>query len=190
METIALYGGTFDPPHVAHVEIIVTILEKRLADEVWVVPVRRNPFKPDTLTAPAVRRAMVQAAFQDVTGVRILYDEMDQEAPTFTVDTVRRFKRTMPFLNDKRLAFVVGSDSFRLKAEWKEIEMLEKELTFFVVPRLNDVIQYSSTIVTVPMARLDVSSSDIRLRVGQGGYIRHLVPSGVHTLITTNQLYV
>ena len=190
MSKIALFGGTFDPPHIGHIEVVLSLLEQNHVDEVWVVPVRQNPLKKEKASEPLIRKAMVEAAFSQIPKVRILYDELEMPSPSYTIDTIRHLKKKYPLLSTNELFFVVGSDAFKEKNQWKEIDELEKELIFLVVQR--DGFEYVPTPSSLCISglRLDISSTLLRQRVREGRSIFHLVPPAVLRSIIKHRLYL
>ena len=192
--TIALFGGSFDPPHIGHVHVVLTLLEKKIADEVWVVPSFRNPFKKGIPTSATIRRAMVDASFRDLPSTKCVYDELEGNVPLYSIESVKLLMERYPVLRSSTLYFVVGFDVFCQRKRWHDIESLEKLVTFVSVPRVLDgpeepLSEWPSQAVWVDMPRLDVSSSAIRDRIRQGLYVDHLLNPKVHHLITTHELY-
>lgn len=190
LRTIALFGGTFDPPHIGHVEVVLSVVEQQYADEVWVVPVRQNPLKALKASNPSIRKKMVEATFGALPCTRIIYDELESQSQVYTIDTIRHLKRKYTYLAESQVLFVIGSDAFLEKNQWKEIEELEKEVTFLVVKRQGVDLVPSVSAKPFFMPRMDVSSTDVRDRVCKGRYIAHLVHKEVEQIINANQLYV
>ena len=183
MKKIALFGGTFDPPHIGHVQTVLTVLEKQLVDEVWIVVTRRNPLKPEPLFDLERRTAMVQAAFSSVPQTRIVHEENE-----YTIDTVRALKDEYPELKVSKLFFVIGSDAFQKRKSWKEWDAVVREGSFLVMNRWGDEQKEAKEeegldVSLVSMSRFDISSSDIRKRFIEGKYISHLVHPTVETIM-------
>jgi len=190
---IGLFGGTFDPPHLAHLVAATHVRHALALDEV-VLMVAHDPYQKthDHPVTPAeVRLELVQAAVRGVAGLRAGDDEIRRGGVTYTIDTVERMRRE---LGDAEIFVVIGEDAARSFDTWHRYEELARISTLVVVNRSNSsattVIPASAQRcehVTIPY--MDISSSDIRRRVREGQSIDFLVRRPVRNLIETRRLY-
>ena len=119
-ELTAVFGGTFDPPHLGHVEAVQGLFENPGFNRVWIVPSGRPNLK-NTLTPSHHRLEMTRLAFQDTTRkspVEILDLELSRaernpELPTYSFETLSELRRSQP-----NLAFVIGSDQLASLHHW------------------------------------------------------------------------
>jgi nicotinate-nucleotide adenylyltransferase len=189
---VGLFGGSFDPPHVGHLIAAQDVLERLGLSRVRFVPARVSPFKVDEEgAAPAeLRLAMVEAALAGHPGLEADRSELDREPPSYTVDTLRALRRAEP---DVRWTLLVGSDQWASFGRWREPEAILQLASVVVMSRDGADVEtrtgLDSPPRTVPVTRIDVSSTDIRARVRQGRSIRYLVPEPVRALIAANGLY-
>ena len=182
---IALFGGTFDPPHVGHVQGVLSVLEQNMVDEVWVVVTKSNPLKPEPLFPLEKRRRMVEATFGSIPRVTIVCEESQ-----YTVDTVHALKEQYPELRDGECYFLIGNDAFRQRTHWKDWRVVVQSGTFLVMNRWGeervDVPQEEhATVLYVNTPRFDISSTEVRKRISEGKYISHLVHPTVEKILNS-----
>ncbi len=129
---VAVYGGSFDPPHVAHLDTARHLLERAGFDRVLIVPVYEHAFhKP---LAPFDHRvAMCTLCFAETNGVTISDIEKTLPSPSYTVRTLERIASDHP---DWRLRFVMGSDALGETDKWHEFERVRELAPPYVVARV------------------------------------------------------
>lgn len=191
---IGLFGGTFDPPHLAHLVAATHVRQALALDEV-VLMVANEPYQKTSersVTSAAVRLALVQAAVRGVDGLRAGDDEIRRGGVTYTIDTVEQMRDE---LGDVEIFVVIGEDAARNFDTWHRYEELARISSLVVVNRSNsmtaNVVPASAQRcehVTIPY--MDISSSDIRRRVREGASIDFLVRRPVRNLIETQRLYM
>lgn len=190
---IALFGGTFDPPHHGHLVVAQDVVEILGLDALYFVPARTPPHKRDEPRSPAeVRLAMVRAAIQGDLRLHASAVEIRREGPSYTVDTLREL-HARP--GSARLFFVMGVDQFAELHAWKEPEEVARLSRLVVITREGDDPESVDPGVEVPydfvpVTRIDISSTRIRERVREGRPIRYLVPEAVRRIIERQRLYL
>ena len=131
---IGLYGGTFDPVHLAHLEVARRLLELFALDEILFIPACVAPHKRRTSVAPALHRyAMLALATQDDERLRVSTIELDAPEKPYTVDTLQRMQDG--FGEQVQLFFVMGADSWAEIATWHEWERLLAGSNHIIVTR-------------------------------------------------------
>ena len=131
---IAIYGGTFDPVHVGHVEVAKRVSKLFEIDELLFVPAQVAPHKLTSEVTPALHRyAMLALATQD--NDRLCVSTFEIEAPNrrYTVDTLAHFASEYEAFAD--LFFVMGADSWAEITTWREWERLLTMVNHIVVTR-------------------------------------------------------
>jgi len=187
----ALFGGTFDPVHVAHLVLAEQVGEVVGLEQVVFVPAGRPPHKEGgTFAAPHHRRAMVELAVAGNPRFTVSGIELEADGPSFTIDTVRRLKAA----GARRVALIIGGDSLVEMSTWREPEALLAECEILVVERPGyDLTRapaaYRARAHVVPALKLDIASRTIRARVAAGQSIRYLVPEPVRAYIDAHGLY-
>lgn len=181
----AIFGGSFNPPHVAHVMACAYILSRGAADRVLVVPCGRHAF--DKGLAPFEHRlAMCRLAVKGVLdGVEISDIEGRREGVTYTIDTVEALRRERP---GDEFILAVGSDILEETDQWKDFERLRELAPPWVIPRLgSDTLE--EAVESRRFALPAVSSTSIRERLDRGEVPDELLPKKVADYIRRNGLY-
>lgn len=131
---IGIFGGTFNPIHLAHLRTAVEIREGFGLDAVYLIPSASPPHKGRADLAPAAdRMAMVQAAIAGHSGLRTSDIELKRQGPSFTIDTVCAFRRYLP--EDTWLYLILGLDAFLEIETWKSYQDLLHTIPLIVVNR-------------------------------------------------------
>jgi len=187
---IGIFGGTFDPIHLGHVEVADSVREQLGLDRMLVVVANHPWQKQDRPVTPAEDRfALVTAALADRPGLEASRLELDRGGPSYTVDTVRELARSAP---DAELFVVVGSDVVSSLDTWREHESLRGLVTLAVVdrpgtPHLDPPPGWRA--VRVAVDPIDVSSTDLRAVLEAGGSVEGLVPEAVIRSLSDRGLY-
>ncbi len=181
MAEIALFGGSFDPPHLGHAYVVTRVLAIEPIDEVWLVPTHVHAFAK--VLSPFERRVRMCEALAEIFGDRVRVSTIESEiarprTPSRTVDTVSALRERYP---QYEFAWVIGSDLRAQVDRWKDADRLRSMVRFIVVGREGYGTSASDRSVPIP----DVSSSMIRARLASGEPVDHLVPSGVLRILQT-----
>jgi len=129
-----LYGGTFDPVHIGHIDIARRVSEVFEIDKVVFIPAQMAPHKIGRPVTPSVHRyAMLALATQDDPQLSISTFELDDPDRRYTVDTVAHFQRRLG--NETELFFIMGADSWSEITSWREWERLLTMTNHIVVTR-------------------------------------------------------
>ena len=181
---VVIFGGSLNPPHLSHEELVARVLEASVGESIWVIPTHLHPFgKP--LAAFDDRMAMCRLAFDAFDGVaRVLDLERKLGGVSYTVRTVEELQRRHPEITFK---LVVGSDVLAERDEWKDFDHLNRLVDFVVVPRAG----YSTDdarCLDIPALQC-ISSSEIRRRIREGEPIDGLVSQAVAAYIRQHRLY-
>ena len=173
---IAIYGGSFNPPHLGHAEAARTVCEELRPDIFYIIPDNIPPHKePDENSPTAAQRLeLCRLAFADLPGVIVSDIETSREGKSYTADTVRLLRERYP---EDELILVVGTDMLLCFDEWYQFEYLLAECRLAVLPRddshereLTEKIRtletaYGARITLLGHTPLEMSSSEIRKRL-------------------------
>jgi nicotinate-nucleotide adenylyltransferase len=197
---VGLLGGTFNPPHIAHLVCAMEARDQLGLDVVRLIPAAIPPHK-EVPGDPGieVRLELCRLAAGAEPGLEVSRIEADRPGPSYTADTLRALHDESP---GDDLTFIVGGDMAYALPEWREPEVV-LELARLAVGeregvRRADILERlaGAGLPGVPerigffeMPRLDVSSSQLRRRVAAGRPIRHLVPDAVADRIASLGLY-
>lgn len=199
---LVVFGGSFDPPHIAHSQLPQMVCKKLGADAVVYVPAGRAPHKLDRVQSEAHHRLkMLQLAIADLEDTLILTEELDRAVdglPTFTIDTLMFLIDQLPHA---KLRLLIGADQLKIFESWKSPDRIIEIADPVVMVRppetrkslarsLDDELyqhHWAKRLVQVP--EMQVSSSQIRHRVRRGHMITDLVASNVAHYIEQQGLY-
>jgi nicotinate-nucleotide adenylyltransferase len=173
---IAIYGGSFNPPHVGHALVAAWVRWTGRADAVWLLPVFRHAFE-DThgkVLAPfADRVSWCEAMAADLgEGVAVCTVESELPTPSYSIDTLRALAARYP---QHRFRLVVGADVLPQVGAWREWDAIARLFDPIVVGRRGYPAPREAPSVEFP----DVSSSDIRQRHRDGRPMNHLLTVSV-----------
>jgi nicotinate-nucleotide adenylyltransferase len=197
---VALLGGTFNPPHLAHLLCASEAADQLGLDRVIFMPVFTPPHKDvDVEPGAEVRLELCELATAGDERLEVSRLEADRGGPSFTADTLRELHARHP---EHELIFIVGGDMAVSLPAWKEPRTVLELAKLAIAERSGalrrDVIErltaeYGEDVTErlefFDMPRIDISSSEIRRRVGAGRSIRYLVPPTVAEHIARRGLY-
>jgi nicotinate-nucleotide adenylyltransferase len=197
---IGLLGGTFNPPHAAHLLCASEAADQLALDRVILLPVFTPPHKevPED-PGPEVRLELCELAAAADERLEVSRLEIDRGGPSFTADTLEELHARHP---EHELIFIVGGDMAVSLPTWKDplavLELAKLAIAERSGALRRDVIERLTAeygedvrerLEFFDMPRMDISSSDVRRRVASGRTIRYLVPDAVADHIAQRGLY-
>lgn len=189
---IGLFGGSFNPPHIAHQIVAEVARDQYGFDEVWWIPNDTPPHKPEeNLAAVEHRVEMTRRTVEDNPSFRLSDIEVERAGTSYTVETLRTLQDEH---SDVEFALIIGSDSLNQFAKWHRPDEIADRVPIVVYKRLGttDVVperRFANRVHFVAAPVLEVSGSEIRSRRQAGRSIRYLVPESVRSYIEENGLY-
>jgi len=158
---IALFGGSFDPPHVGHVLAATYALATEPVDELWMLPVFEHPFRKKLRASFELRARMCEAALAGLLPrARVSRAEAELGGEGRTVDLLEHLHGKHP---EHRWVLVIGSDLVAETGQWKRFDRVQELARIVVVPRGGPLLP-------------DLSSTEVRRILASGGDARALVP--------------
>ena len=195
---VGLLGGTFNPPHIAHLICAQEAIAGLGLDRVELVPAHTPPHK-EAEGDPGVehRVAMCVVAVAGDPRLEVSRAEADVPGRSYTVDTLIRLHEQRP---EDQLTFIVGGDMAASLRDWREPEAILSLAEIGVAGRqdldeqsirsnLDGLAGAGDRVRFFDMPRIDISSTLIRRRVAAGDPIRYLVPDAVAEYIEREGLY-
>lgn len=191
MKRIGLFGGSFDPPHRAHVSLARTARDELRLDEVRWVPAGQPWQKSRRMTPAAQREAMVRLAIAGEPAFTLSRAELERSGPSFTLDTLRSFQAAEP---GSQWFLLIGADQYAGLHTWRDWPELLSRAVLAVANRPGPLPPVDAEVLrhphrAVPLPMLDISSTDIRRRAARGENIAELVPPQVARYIDQHKLY-
>lgn len=193
---IAIYGGTFDPIHVGHLEIGRRISQLFAIDQFLFVPARQAPHKQDREVSSGLHRhAMLVLATQNDPGLCVSTFELDGPGRQYTVDTLTHYRGQ--FGESAELFFVMGADSWTEITTWRQWERLTTLANLIVVTRPGFEVETpeqepgKKQVFVSDAVMIDVSATEVRrsAREGEEEKLNKFVPLEVANYIRKYGLY-
>ncbi|HWC65316.1 MAG TPA: nicotinate-nucleotide adenylyltransferase [Thermoanaerobaculia bacterium] len=194
---VGVFGGTFDPVHEGHLRPAAAVADALALDLLVFVPALRAPGKESVAPAPAAHRvAMLALALQGRPSFVISLEEIDRGGTSYTVETLRAFRRSRP---GDELWFLLGTDALAGFDRWREpreILSLARLAAFVREPYEPDVVDASpilsahrSSILIFDSVRVKISSTDVRSAAASGQPLTGRTPPAVEEYIVKHGLY-
>ena len=184
LKKIAIYGGTFDPVHHAHLILARQAIETIGLAKVILVPAAISPLKKAAPVASGeVRLAMLQAAIKCEPEFEVNECELLRPPPSYTIDTVEEIRKRE---YDAFIFCLIGEDNVQQLPQWHRFPELEKMVRFVVLDRSGRQPSHSYQLIH---RRIEISATEVRRRVAQHLSIRYLVPDAVREIIQRDKLY-
>lgn len=185
-----ILGGTFNPPHVAHLVVAQEVREALDLDQVVLVPTSVHAFKGPASAAARHRAAMTELAVAGDPCLGVDRIEIQRGGVSYTVDTLRALREREP---DTDWTLILGRDNLEELAQWREVDALPDLAAIVVTTRaglpLPDRLPFGGRCTLVDVPSLEISSTAVRARVARGGSIRYWVPPAVEAYIREHALY-
>ncbi len=153
---IALFGGSFDPPHIGHEQIVKKIINKIKIDKLFIVPTYINPFKEKFYAEQNIRYKWLKTIFKNYKKVSILDYEIKQNRAVTTIETVKYLKK---LYNINNFYLIIGADNLKDLHKWKNFNQLNKLVTFIVATRNN--IKVPKNLINLKISA-NISSTKLR----------------------------
>ena len=179
---VALFGGSFNPPHVAHQMAALYVLETAPVDELWLIPAFRHAL--DKPLAPFADRLRMCALAAAALGPRVRVSDVEGTlgGESRTLHTLRRLRELHP---GNAFSLVIGADLVAEVPSWLGGAELERTVPFIVVGRGGMSAAGDDDRVAMP----ELSSTTVRERLAAGKSVEGLVPRAVLDYIYARGLY-
>ncbi|WP_322508443.1 nicotinate-nucleotide adenylyltransferase [Anaerolinea sp.] len=195
---VGVFGGTFDPPHMAHLALAEEALHQlNLSQVLWMITPNPPHKRGVEITPFVIRLEMLKEALKDYARFEISTLEAELPPPQYAVETVRLLREKLP---DSELFYLMGEDSLRDLPLWHQPAKLVSLLDGIGVLRRPEVVlDWEILETSLPGLRekvfffnaplLQIASHEIRQRISSGQPYRYMVPEGVARIIEQYHLY-
>ena len=197
-DRIVIFGGAFNPPTRAHLDIATEALYYLDAEKVLFVPVS-DLYKKDDVEISYHRVNMLNLAIGNFRRLEIDFTEVDAVALTHTYETVEKIKSRY---QDKELFLLIGADDLENFKNWKNQRSIMENCSLLVVNRNNSSIdeiiesneiltEFKDKVIEAPIEEIGISSTEVRNRIASGELegLENLVDKEVIDYIIENKLY-
>ncbi len=210
-----LFGGTFNPFHNGHIEIIQYVKDRYGLEKIFLIPSATPPHKPDINLAPANDRfEMVKQSLKGHENFFVSDKELIRKGPSFTIDTINEFKKE--YGPTTLFYLLMGSDAFLDITTWKHKDQIFEAIQIIVMLRghwenYNAIVSFideniskgyifneqdntfshkkKQKIIICKVPKINISSTMIRDRIKNNKSIKDLVPANIEKIIRTKELY-
>lgn len=210
---VGIFGGSFNPPHLGHVNSVKTLIDRAGLQEVLVIPSWKNPLKKLVEgPSPESRLEMTRRAFADV-GAKVKVDDLEilKGKTSYTIETIKDLKKKRP---EDEFHLIIGIDLLPELSSWKKWEEILEQVSLIVTSRPNyefpenieelpeflrpvakqldfNIVELKTgkEIQFVQLPDMDISASDVRKRLHIGQNVSQQLPLGVESYIRDEKLY-
>lgn len=191
MANIAIFGGTFNPFHIGHYEILNSICELSFIDKVFIMPDKIPPHKDfDDVVDDVHRQSMCEIVSKDFSKAETCFIEFEREGKSYTVDTIRLLKEKFP---EDNFFVVIGGDMLSTLDNWYNWQELIKLSSFIAFKRqgvdgfedaLKRLTNLGAEIKVIECEVTDISSTKLRKRID-----KNLLPPSIYDYIVNKGIY-
>jgi len=190
---VGIFGGTFSPPHRAHLRVAEEALQQFALSEVLFVPSGIPPHKAENDVVDKEHRyQMVQRMIAGHAGLAVSRIEIDRAGPSYTIDTLRSLGTSL----GKEMCFIVGADLLLDITTWREPDALLRSVPFVLAPRhgvarvrFEEAPFRCAQLHFLDMEEVDLSSTWVRDRIARGEACAKWITPAVSAYITEHRLY-
>lgn len=189
---IAVFGGSFNPPTVAHINLAKQILEKiENVEKVIFVPVSTK-YNKDGLAPDIDRFNMLKSICDDEQGLEVSSIELDSQRQLYTIETLKMIQEKYP---NNEICFIIGTDNLKELETWYTVDKLLENFKVIVLERDNDNMddiiknnnflnKYKRAFIRLPrIEKIDLSASYIREQVKNNNSISGMVPKQIESKV-------
>ena len=184
---IILYGGSFDPIHIGHAFVANEVFQQFKPDKFIFMPAGQSPHKNSKPNVSDEHRLhMIQQTIDYLQFGEIDTFEIEQAGKSYTYHTVLYLKEKY---KNCKLKILIGYDQYEVIDKWYNLEAITSLASFIVVNRSRDELTLREPFIPFTLPRMDVSATDIRMRIHNGQSVKCLLLAGVEQYIREEHLY-
>lgn len=207
LPSILIFGGSFDPPHLGHLNVALKVHDFFQFDQFIFLPCKTPLLKANTQTSISDRLTMLQLLIAEYPFFTISTKEVDRETPSYMYDTLIEFRKD--FGNHVSINLLVGMDAYFQLPQWHKASELQKLCNLLIIERNHQQIKlprdsFFSVSTHKPLDLLyspygkktifnagdyPISSTTIRHEIQQGKNFSIYLPPTISEYISTHHLY-
>lgn len=159
---IGLFGGSFDPIHIGHIELANKAIKDLALDELWFIVAYDQALKDDHFASFEDRVALAEIAVRNNPKLKVITIEKDLPKPSYTYNTILKLKETYP---EDEFVWIMGSDNLKTLDKWYRIDDLKELIEFVIIRRDQDELKDYKYI------DFDNEASSTKIREGEFKYL-------------------
>ena len=192
---VGVFGGSFDPPHNAHLALASTAIAALKLDVLHIIPTGQPAYKNRRLSPAEHRLAMAHLAFATLPAAQVDSRELHREGYSYTIDTLEELSVQYPKV---QLHLLMGGDQFAHFGSWHRFSEIPQIATLCIAQRDHLTLTSAKIHANVPksivfealkMPPMGVSATEIRQKIALHQDVSHLLPPAVAQYITEHGLY-
>jgi nicotinate-nucleotide adenylyltransferase len=184
--TTFIYGGTFNPPTLAHEAILKACIEyaRKLDADVWLIP-SGNRVDKQISVSRGMRIKYIDAMLDDIavghTAIKLITTELDRNKSVETFDTLQEFTKTYP---NRSFIWVFGADAIETMSDWGNGQWLLDNLNMLIAERQGSIVNpLAKKVIILDVKIPDISSTEVRRHLDAGEPIDNMVGKSVNNLL-------
>jgi len=187
---IGLFGGSFDPIHSGHLIAAEQVLNKKICDKIWFIPVYQNPLK-EKLTSEKHRKKMLELALKGKKGFELNETELKKKKTSYSIETIKELKKEFP---EHEFYFILAEKALNEFNKWREYKKILEEVKLIIVAvfdsaKIPEEVKKFNPILLQPTLSSNISSTIIRKGIQEKKDISVFLPEKVSAYIKKNKLY-
>ena len=205
IKRLGIFGGAFDPVHKGHTQSLKYISDLKIIDEIQVIPNYESPHNKDIQTDEKHRLKMLEIAFKEIKNIKLNDIELKNKTKSYTYETLKYLKEIYP---EKHISLIIGLDSLFSFTTWKNWEnilslcsllvlerklngslQLNKDIERKISPDYEDFFSDHGKILILKNDLINISSTDVRLKLKKNENLAGLVDDQVLKYISNKSLY-
>ncbi|MFH1729693.1 MAG: nicotinate (nicotinamide) nucleotide adenylyltransferase [Pseudomonadota bacterium] len=191
-KNIAIFGGSFDPPHMGHLFVSLYVYTCFNIDETWILPCFSHPLEKKYSSSYNDRLKMCKLAFSNLkkNKIKVLDTERklaSSDKKNYTIDTVQYLKKQN---SNNEFYLIIGDDILNEAYKWKDFEQLSKLVNIILIKRHLKIKKRNENFTNFALQMPKVSSSNIRELIFENIEIDGLVCNEVKKYIKEKKLYL
>ena len=194
-----IFGGTFDPVHIAHIAIAIEAVKQLSLDRIIFIPAWTAPHKTDNLSAVVraqFRLEMLELALADYDNLFVSDLEINRKGISYTCDTLVELTGTSGVnaqsaaQSNEEFFLLIGADNYLIFNKWRNFKKIHQLATVVVYKRPGSCLpEIVPPFMALDGKEFEITSTVIRDKISRGESIEKLVPKNVEKYIIKNNLY-